>query len=67
MRIIKDLEEALSEDEQIQAKSIIRYRNEKSEAHLVKEMPSREELALCKKMAYSFIIKEINIFKFNNK
>jgi hypothetical protein len=51
-KIIKELDTDLSNAEKTEAKSVLRWRHKKSEAHLVTEgAPTYDELRLCKKMA----------------
>jgi len=58
--IIKELDTELTVEERQSLKAINRWRNKKSEAHLVTEgLPTRVELGLCKKLARLAILKRV--------
>jgi len=58
--IIKELATDLSEDEKTEAEHVLRWRHQKSEAHLVAEgAPTNNELRLCKKIAHLVLNRRI--------
>lgn len=59
--LIGDMRTELTDAEKDEARSVLRWRHTKSEAHVITEgMPTDGELQLCKKMAHYFLVRALS-------